>query len=113
MKLASVGLDVTEISRFRSLLRKKQERFLQNTFSERERAFCFSYRDPAPHFAGTFAAKESVQKTLSKPLPMQLIEIRRQKNGKPEVWLSGRKSRTISLSITHSDTVACAVAIRQ
>ena len=65
MKISGIGIDIIEISRFRLVVRKGKNRFLENTFSEAERTYCFSYRDPAPHFAGTFAAKEAVEKALS------------------------------------------------
>jgi holo-[acyl-carrier protein] synthase len=111
MKLSGVGVDVADIARFRSALRKRKNRFFESIFSEQERSYCSSYKDAAPHFAGTFAAKESVQKALPKKIAMQEIEIRRRDSGKPEVWIKGRRS-PILLSITHTERLACAVAIR-
>ncbi len=99
-----------EISRFRGI--RKRNRFLERTFTTRERAYCLSHRDSATHFAGTFAGKEAVQKALPKPLAFQDIEIRREKNGKPAVWLKGRRSRSLLISITHTASVATAIALR-
>src|SRR3989344_262128 len=112
MKTSGIGIDAIEISRFRSALKSKKNRFIATTFSLGERAYCFSYGDPAPHFAGTFAAKEAVQKALERPTDLRRIEIRRLKNGKPEVWLEGRRSAII-VSITHNKTLACAVALHR
>lgn len=112
MKTSGIGIDAIEISRFRSALKKKKARFIARTFSLGERAYCFSYGDPASHFAGTFAAKEAVQKALEIPVDLRQIEIRRLKSGKPEVWLGGRRSAII-ISITHNKTLACAVALRR
>ena len=109
-----IGVDAVEIARFRPLVRAKQSRFMTNTFSERELAYCCSYKDAATHFAGTFAAKEAVQKASGLfALPPTMIEIIRTKAGKPEVWLRGKRSTSILVSITHEKTIACAVAIQQ
>ena len=114
MKVSGVGIDAVEISRFRTVLRMKNDRFLENTFTKVEREYCFSFRDAASHFAGTFAAKEAVRKTSGLvKTPMNKIEIRRHKSGKPEVRLSGRRSKSHLISISHNRSIACAIAMQQ
>ena len=113
MKIFGIGIDSIEIRRLRTILRKKEDRFILNTFTKIEREYCFSYRDAAPHFAGTFAAKEAVQKAADDPRPLQKIEIRRKKNGKPEVWLNKKRSKSFLVSITHNESIASAIALRQ
>jgi holo-[acyl-carrier protein] synthase len=108
MKVSGVGIDIIEIGRFTDVLQKKQDKFVENTFTEEERTYCFSHKDPAPHFAGTFAAKEAVRKASG--APFHTIEIRRIASGKPEVWLSGRRAKTALISISHNASTACAVA---
>ena len=112
MKPFGVGIDVVEIARFRGVLRKKKTRFLERNFSDAERTYCSSYSDAATHFAGTFAAKEAVVKALGGSAAIEQIEIRRQKNGKPDVWLRGRRSKSVFISISHEKSLACAIAIR-
>ncbi len=112
MARAGIGIDAIDIKRFKDALRKKNERFFASHFSATERAYCFSYRQPAPHFAGTFAAKEAVRKASGiTTLPLRKIEIRHAKNGQPEVWLNGKRSRSLAISISHTDSLACAVAL--
>ena|SRR3989344_2789434 len=113
MKIFGIGIDSIEIRRLRTILRKKEDRFILNTFTKIERDYCFSYSDPAPHFAGTFAAKEAVQKASDDPRSLQKIEIRRKKNGKPEVWLNKKRSKSFLVSITHNESIASAIALRQ
>jgi holo-[acyl-carrier protein] synthase len=113
MTISGIGIDVIEIRRFRSAFRKKHDRFFESTFSHVEREYCLSYRDSATHFAGTFAAKEAVQKALGTPHSPQQIEIRRQKNGEPEVWLKGRRSKSFLVSISHNESIACAIALHR
>ena len=114
MEVQGVGIDSTEIGRFRTLLAQRKDRFVSNTFSEAEQKYCFSFRDSAPHLAGTFAAKEAIRKATGEvKLPMNAIEIRREKTGKPRVWIEGKQSASIHISITHDGTNASAVALSQ
>ena len=113
MQIKGVGVDIVEVRRFRAILRAKNKRFLANNFSPLERAYCMSFRDAAPHFAGTFAAKEAVQKAMAKEVPsMAAIEIRRDKHGTPNVWTRGKRSARFLVSISHERSVACAVALK-
>jgi len=114
MKIAGIGVDIAEISRFRTLLKKKQMRFVDNTFSVAEKEYCNSYRDPAPHFAAMFAAKEAVRKATGDfSHALSVVEVHHTKTGKPEIWISGKRKKILLLSITHSRSVACAVVINQ
>lgn len=106
-----IGIDIADIARFRGSKMHRDERFIRMTFSEREREYCFSYKDHAPHLAGTFAAKEAVRKVFGdEPLAFADIEVRHCASGKPEIWLKGKRSRTCLVSITHNATIAIAVA---
>ncbi len=111
--IPEVGIDIIDIRRFKARSMQRGERFIRNTFTEQECEYCYSYRDPAPHLAGTFATKEAVRKIYGdKPLQLSDIEVRHRASGKPEVWMKGKRSRNISISITHNATVAIAVAIK-
>ena len=105
-----VGIDLVTIERFRNVLAEDKQRFLKTTFSGVELEYCFSYSDPAPHLAGTFAAKEAVRKATGESGAFSEIEVRRDASGKPEVWLRGAHTPSILISISHTDTTACAVA---
>lgn len=110
--MTGIGIDIVEIDRFTVALKEKKQKFLLNTFSKIERSYCLGYKDPAPHFAGTFAAKEAALKA-SDPASRLLteFEIRRTKTGKPEVWLDRKKSNLL-VSISHTQTTACAIVLR-
>jgi len=110
----AVGVDIAEVGRFRTLLKTKDrgQRFIDKIFSAAEQAYCFSYKDPAPHLAGTFAAKEAVQKASGDfTTSPRALEIRRTKSGKPELWRNKRRLTRSSVSISHTGDIACAVAI--
>lgn len=114
MNIAGIGVDIVEVSRFRTVFKKKQTRFIDNTFSVGEQKYCYAYRDPAPHFAGMFAAKEAVRKATGDfSHALSVVEVRHTKTGKPEMWIKGKRSRSILVSITHTRSAACAVVINQ
>ena len=109
--ITGIGVDMVNISRMRRIVREKRERFIENTFSKEERGYCFSHKDPAPHLAGTFAAKEAVRKASARYEAFADLEIRRTKAGRPEIWVRGRRQTSLLVSITHTDDLACAIAI--
>lgn len=105
----SIGADIVEISRFRNL--GQGSRFLHRVFSERELTYCFSYADPAPHLAVTFAAKEAVLKAMRVSVRMNDMEILRDETGAPSVeWIGTTKNR-VAVSLSHSADIAAAVAL--
>ncbi len=111
MSITGIGLDITDIERFRELPAEGKNRFLTNTFSEQELAYCNAFSDPAPHFAGLFAAKEAVQKAAGiSGISLSEIEVRHRESGAPEVWIRNEK-RPLLISISHSKSAACAVAV--
>jgi holo-[acyl-carrier protein] synthase len=110
--IQNVGLDLVEIDRFTKLCRAKSPHGLRKLFFQQEIEYCMSYKDAAPHFAGMFAAKEAVSKALSvKTYPFASIEIRHADDGAPEAWFGGKRL-PISVSISHTDSLAAAIAVR-
>lgn len=109
-KSRSVGLDLVEIARFRGY--KKNDSFLKKVFTQQERFYCFSYKNPFPHLAGIFALKEAARKALGvNKFSFADIEVHHAPSGKPELWLKGRRTNIIAVSISHTDAVAGAVVI--
>jgi holo-[acyl-carrier protein] synthase len=110
-KLIQAGVDLVEIGRFAQFEQDRNHVFLQKTFSPTELTYCFSFSNPVVHLAGTFAAKEAVSKALGvKKFPYIEVEIVRDDAGKPEAFHVGKKL-SITISITHTDTTACAIAV--
>ena len=114
-----VGVDLIEIERIRRALERPG--FRERCFTEAERAYCDSRRNPAESYAGRFAGKEAVGKALgfgvARAFAWQEIEIAGRP--KPAVRLSGRLAEraaalgigAVDLSMTHSRELAQAVAI--
>jgi holo-[acyl-carrier protein] synthase len=119
MNILGIGLDATDIPRLADVLNRFGDRFLQRVFTEGEIGYCTRRRNPAPHFAGRFAAKEATMKALgtghSRGVHWKDIEVVRF-GGPPRLQLHGgaaqraerMKVRSSLLTITHSDSLALA-----
>ena len=64
MNILGIGLDATDIPRIADVLERYGDRFLRRVFTDDEIAYCTRRRNPAPHLAGRFAAKEAAMKAL-------------------------------------------------
>ena len=123
MTISGVGVDLVSIPRMREMIERWQDRFLRRVFTEREIAYCRGHRDPAPHFAARFAAKEAGLKALGTGLQLGVhwreLEVHRERSQAPTLVLSG-KSKEIGrdrggsrmlLSLSHEGDYALAQAI--
>ncbi len=91
---------------------RTHDAFVGRTGTETERAYCETVADTDERYAGTFAAKEAVRKATGELARSFLeVEVRRNDQGKPEVWNDGARRDDIQISISHSAGVAVAVAI--
>ncbi len=119
------GVDLVEISKFKEILQRHSQ-FVSDIFTERERAYCESMKDPYPHLAGRFAAKESYLKALGTGIAasgidsmFQEIEVIPAASGKPGISVRGwaekiakrKKISQCSLSISHTLHYAVATVI--
>jgi holo-[acyl-carrier protein] synthase len=112
-----VGVDVIEIERVRRALERPG--FRERCFTEAERAYCDSKKNPAESYAARFAGKEAVGKALGCGVLFTWREIEIAGRPKPAVSLSGRTAAwaekvaagPIELSMTHSRELAAAVAV--
>ena len=119
-----LGVDIVEIERMAGII-KRSPAFTEKVYSAAERAYCDGHAHPEVHYATRFAAKEAVLKALgtgfSEGIGWLDVEVRRTSKGRPYVVLTGRAREVaremgvreipISLSYTHTDAVACAMAI--
>jgi holo-[acyl-carrier protein] synthase len=121
--IVGVGVDVVDMHRIQEVLKRQGERFLERVYTPGERSFCRDRRDPTPHLAARFAAKEAVFKALgtgwAKGVTWVDIEVCRQGQEAPFLILHGEAKRMSEslgvrrthLSLSHSETAAVAVVI--
>ncbi len=123
--ITGLGVDIVEIDRMRDAL-KRRPRMKERLFSEAEREYCEKRNKPEIHYAMRFAAKEAVLKALGtgfSGVRFRDVEVVRDERGRPVPRLSGRAAELaeaagvvelhLSLSFTHANAVASAVAITE
>lgn len=125
MSEVGVGVDIVEISRMESVL-KKTPSFRTRMFTDDERAYCDSSSRPVAHYACRFAAREAVLKSLgtgfSQGIGRKDVSVSRDDQGKPLAVLTGRALEVaqrqgvievaLSLSFTSDLAIANAMAIK-
>jgi holo-[acyl-carrier protein] synthase len=119
--VVSIGVDVVDIDRMRSIV-GRQPRFAQRVFTSEERRYCEAAVDPSERFAARFAAKEAGLKALGVGLggaDFVDLAVDKRASGEPVLVVTGRaadRARQLGigswlLTLSHSDTVACAVVV--
>jgi holo-[acyl-carrier protein] synthase len=123
MQVRGIGIDLVPISRMRGVLERWHERFLTRVFTDDEIAYCRARKDPAPHFAARFAAKEAGLKALGTGLRLGVswreLEVRRERGGPPFLILRGRTrelarakgAERMLLALSHDGDYAIAQAM--
>ena len=116
----ATGIDLVSIPRMREVIARWDDKFLRRVFTEAEIAYCRSRRDPVPHFAARFAAKEAAMKALGTGLSLGVrwrdLEVRRERGQAPRLVLHGRSreiglargGRAMLLALTHDGDYALA-----
>ncbi|MBN2000725.1 holo-ACP synthase [candidate division KSB1 bacterium] len=118
----SIGIDIVDIYRFKQIVDRWGERFIQRILTEQEIQYCRSKTNSIHSMAVRFAAKEAMIKSLPssdqsgfKWLEMEVINA---ESGKPAVRTTGfladkLRDKNILISLSHTDTSAVAVVILQ
>lgn len=123
VNVVSQGIDLIENRRLGEVLERHRDRFLERVLTPSEQAYVNRMRDPLPHIAGRFAAKEAVFKVLGTGwrggIAWTDVEITNNASGQPSVALSGeceliaqrKKIAKILISISHTHEYAAATAV--
>ncbi len=120
--IRGIGIDLVDIPRMRAVIERWQERFLRRVFTEGEIEYCRARRDPVPHFAARFAAKEAALKALGTGLRFGVrwreLEVRRRRGEAPALVLTGRarqlaraRGGRLLVTLTHDGDYAMAQAV--
>ena len=107
-----IGIDIVNISRFRKKTIKQNLSFYRKILLESEIKYCTKFKSPYEHFAGKFAIKESVIKSIPDKISFLDIRTSNSKHG-PIVSLFGKSAKKYSFlaSISHEKEYAIAVVI--
>lgn len=113
----NVGVDCEGVERWRRMLRQLEAGPRHGLFTESEHRYCRSFRDPSPHYAARWCAKEALLKALSRfvAVDLRLVEVRNDADGRPGFVLNDQKlagrDLAIRLSLSHSRETAIAVVM--
>ena len=123
MPVKGIGVDVVKVERLVESLARFGERMEKRLFTEGELEYCRRHKDPLPHLAARFAAKEAGLKALGTGLRLGIhwreLEVVRERGQAPTLVLHGR-SHEISrqrggsgmlLALTHEGDYAMAQAL--
>ena len=92
-RILGIGVDLVENSRIADSLSRFGDHFLNRVFREEELCYCQKMRDPVPHYAARFAAKEAVAKAfgcgIGEHLAFRDVEVLRNASGAPGILLHG------------------------
>ena len=118
--ILGLGTDIIDIERIRDIISKHKDHFISRIFTLQEQAYSVKHKDPTPHFAARFSAKEAIVKALgtgfSEGITWQDIEIINDASGKPIVHFSTKlqrktKGTCMLLSMSHCKLYATATAL--
>jgi holo-[acyl-carrier protein] synthase len=121
--IVGLGTDIIEVVRIGEMIERHGEIFLQRVFTESEIRYCSARKHAIQHYAGRWAAKEAVMKTLgtgfSKGVGWRDIEVASRRSGQPYIELTGGALETargmgideVLISISHCRAYATASAV--
>jgi len=121
--IVGLGIDIAEVDRIESAIRRYGQRFLQRVFTAAEIEYCQSKANAFERFAGRFAAKEAAMKAIGtgwrRGVRWRDFEVVREPSGRPILRFSGVAAdfaerlgmKRALVSITHTAAQAIAQVI--
>ena len=125
MEIAGIGTHIVECLRVSQLIDRHADAFLDQVYTKSEQRFCRNRTHRIEHFAGIWAAKEAVLRSLGttwrKGIDWKEVEIRCDNPIEPTVVLTGRAKeyaeargvKVVLVTTSHCRTFATATAISQ
>ena len=108
-----VGIDIADITDFKKNPYQEKPGFYQLIFQSSEIDYCLKFQDSSSHFAGKFALKEAVKKSINDDIYISKIETFHV-NSKPMIkLLDSTKKYVFRASISHEGNYAIAIVISE
>ena len=123
MAVRGIGIDVVQVDRIKGSIERFGARFEARVFTADELAYCKRHKDPLPHLAARFAAKEAAFKAigtgLSGGVGWKDAEVIQPGGRQPELKLEGvaaevfraRGATRSHLTLAHDAGVAVACVV--
>ena len=114
IKNLGIGVDIIEVSRFRRKKYEENRNFYKKIFVKSEINYCLKFKNSAERFAGKFAIKEAVIKSIPEKIGLHDIEIV-YVNRKPRIRLKNslRKKYDFVASVSHEKEFAIVIVIAE
>lgn len=121
--IIGLGTDIVEVDRIGEMIDRHGDLFLKRVFTEQEIEYCRVKKACNQHYAGRWAAKEAVMKTLgtgfTKGVGWTDIEVQSRRSGQPVIQLTGGAAEyarglgidQVLITISHCRKYATATAI--
>jgi len=108
-----IGIDLSNIDRFKQKSFEKNESFYKKNFTKNEITYCLKFKNYYEKFAGKFALKEALIKSINKKIFFSEIETS-YLDAKPTVQiLNSHKNYKFLASLSHENNIAVAVVISE
>ena len=108
-----VGIDIADITDFKKNPYQEKPGFYELIFQSSEINYCLKFQDYSSHFAGKFALKEAVKKSINDNIYISKIETFHLKS-KPMIKLLDFKNKyDFRASISHENDYAVAIVISE
>ena len=113
IKNLGIGIDIIEVSRFRKKKYEENKNFYKKIFAKSEISYCLKFKNSAERFAGKFALKEALIKSIDRKIRFSEIETSHLKS-KPIVRIKkSREKYNFIASLSHENDFAVAVVISE
>ena len=113
IKNLGIGIDIIEVSRFRKKKYEENKNFYKKIFVKSEINYCLKFKNSAERFAGKFALKEALIKSIDRKIRFSEIETSHLKS-KPIVRIKKSRGKYNFLaSLSHENDFAIAVVISE
>ena len=108
-----LGIDISNVEKFKNKPFNKNESFYRKIFSEKEIQYCLKFKNYYEKFAGKFALKEALIKSISQEIELSKIETSHL-NSKPTIKIVNfEKNYRFLVSLSHENEFAIAVVISE
>ncbi len=106
-----IGIDIVNVEDFRQIPFSTKSGFYKKIFNPNEIKYCLKYKNPYERFAGKFAIKEAVKKSIHDKISLLDIETYYVRS-KPQIKLKRmNKKYFFQVSVSHEKNLAVAVVI--
>ena len=109
----SIGIDISSGKKFSEKPFKDNESFYKKNFSKEEIEYCLRFKNNSEKFAGRFALKEAVIKSIKEQIAFSKIETSYLDSKILIKILDSEKNYKFNASLSHEDELAIAVVISE